>query len=295
MTRRGNRNKRWGSKDANAIRANGYISQIEALALNRFKWVNLPNTCNERYLEYCLLHSGTALFAKIPGSASLWINGKMGANRGLSIYGNPIQSSCICANGATFETTPLESVLVYDSMSRANPWPMLRAWAAELADIDRTKDVNRGHIKQPVIFSGPRQKKNDLENLAKQVMGGEPAVIVYDGLEENGISVNGLNSNVHFYGEELNNDGLMVWNKIYNFLGIDNLPTKKERMIEEEVLSTNEPTSLIALNHLNARREACEKFNKLTGLNVWVEWHAPKYTTLEPFGEALENEPNREI
>lgn len=286
--RRGNRtrNKKWESLQHNAIKETGYLSQIEALALNRFKWVNLPETCNERYLEYTLLHSGMALIAK-PDNLNVWINGKMGNMRGINIYNEPIPNMLITANGLNFNVNPNNCVAVWDSQTRKNPWGMLVLWAGELADIDRTRDVNRAHVKQPVIFKGPRQKKNDLQNLAKQVMGGEPAVIVYDGLEENGIGTETLNNNVHFYGEELNADSLTVWNKIYNFLGIDNLPTKKERMIEEEVLSTNEPTSLIALNHLNARRAACKRFNELTGLDLWVEWHLPKYSEVKAFSEGV--------
>ena len=44
-------------------------------------------------------------------------------------------------------------------------------------------------------------------------------------------------------------------------LGINNLPFKAERQIEDEVESQNEPADLMALNPLECRREACKKLN----------------------------------
>ena len=47
-----------------------YRNWIYAIALTRFKWVNLPPTCNERYLEWTLLNQGVATIAfpkKQPG------------------------------------------------------------------------------------------------------------------------------------------------------------------------------------------------------------------------------------
>ena len=40
-----------------------YRQQIMKLAMNRYKWINLPITCNERYLEYTLLTQGIATIA----------------------------------------------------------------------------------------------------------------------------------------------------------------------------------------------------------------------------------------
>lgn len=46
-----------------------YEDWIMGLALSRFRWEGLPETCNERYLEWTLLTEGVATIAK---NAGVW-------------------------------------------------------------------------------------------------------------------------------------------------------------------------------------------------------------------------------
>ena len=56
-------------------------------------------------------------------------------------------------------------------------------------------------------------------------------------------------------------------------LGIDALPFKKERRIEDEVNSDKQPSELSALSPLECRRKAANKLNERFGLNISVVWH----------------------
>ena len=60
----------WQTGDYNSRLFWTFRAQIMALALNRYKWINLPPTCDERYLEMILLTQGLASIAfprKQPG------------------------------------------------------------------------------------------------------------------------------------------------------------------------------------------------------------------------------------
>ena len=48
------------------------MNQVEELALNRFRWVGLPAGCDERYLEWCLLHFGMATISHRPDDVDAW-------------------------------------------------------------------------------------------------------------------------------------------------------------------------------------------------------------------------------
>lgn len=39
-----------------------YFHRLERIATARFEWTNLPNSCDERYLEQCLFAFGSASF-----------------------------------------------------------------------------------------------------------------------------------------------------------------------------------------------------------------------------------------
>lgn len=274
----------WQSADWNKRKTNAYLEQLEAIALNRFRWLGLPPTVDTRYLEWCLLHYGIATIAFPEEYPEIWVCGKATWGGSINRYHNPTSWYCYGASGDAFPVTPFNGVLIYNSQTRNNPWNALDMWGRELADIDRTRDVNRAHIKSPIVFSGPRGKKQDLENLVKAWLGGEPAIMLYETMANNGITVESLKIEVPYYGAELFADAMNVLNRAYTFLGIENLPTKAERMIQEEIQSSMEPTSVNALDGLTARREPAKKLHTFGLTEARCEWHLGKYNEVPNYG-----------
>ena len=277
-------NDYWQSEQWNQRKTIAYLTQLEAIAMNRFRWEGLPPTVDTRYLEYCLLHYGVATIAYPEEYPEIWVCGKAAFGGYINRYHNPTRWYLYGAAGDAFPVTPLNGVLIWNSQTRNNPWNQLDMWARELADIDRTRDVNRAHIKSPIVFSGPRGKKQDMENIVKQWLGGEPAIMLYENMANNGITVESLKIEVPFYGSELFADAMNVLNRAYTFLGIENLPTKAERMIQEEIQSTMEPTSVNALDNLNARRQGTAKLHPLGLKEAYCRWHLGKYDEIPNYG-----------
>ena len=48
-----------------------FQNDLIELALSRFRWLNLPETCNERFLEWTLLTEGAATLAYPNAGATL--------------------------------------------------------------------------------------------------------------------------------------------------------------------------------------------------------------------------------
>ena len=62
-------------------------------------------------------------------------------------------------------------------------------------------------------------------------------------------------------------------NEALTYLGISNVSfQKKERMLQDEVLRNNGGTVSSRYSRLNARKEACEKINRMFGLNMSVDY-----------------------
>lgn len=257
----------WQTAGYNTQLFTAYRQQIIKLAMNRFKWINLPSTCDERYLEMILLYQGVATIAypwKLKGT---FFSTQVAQMSPPNVYDNPTRWKSIGNNGWNFRVGPGrregKGVIVWDNRPRYLLMQMIDLWAMELVDIRRTKQINRMHVKTPYAINCAREQEQQAINLYKQISGGEPAIITTDGISN--IKVDVIKTDVEFIGEKLTAEEINTWAQIYQTLGIQNLTYKAERMVQDEVNKRDEPSDLIALDGLNCRREACEKLNNFYG------------------------------
>lgn len=231
---------------------------ITNMALTRFKWVNLPESCDERYLELTLLNQGIASLAIDPSGQ--WRGLQMGGWQNTpDMYGNPTIWRALGSNGYQYPASTATGIYVWDNHLHTPIMDRIIIWTRELCDIIRTMQQNRAHMKVPVIISGLQDKKLDMTNYVKQIAGGEAFIIATDGISN--INVQAQKTDMPSYLGDLWASYFNVWNQIYESLGIGNLPFKAERRIEDEVESQNDPTSLVALDSLTMRRKACDYIN----------------------------------
>lgn len=268
-----------------------FRDRIISLALSRFKWLNLPSTCDARFLEYTLLNEGCATIAfprKQPGAfystQAVWQGTP-------NVYDNPTRWNSTGNNGWTFPVNASNGVFIWDNMTRYPIMQQIDVWARELVDVMRTKQMNRMHQRIPFILTGPQEKQYDMVNLYKQVAGGEPAIITTEGVST--IDITALQTGVPYLGEELQAEMNNIWAQIYAMLGIPNMPFKAERQIQDEVTNLSASTELTLLDPLGCRREACEKLNARFGQYLDepiqvvknVDWQSDNYAFNMKFSE----------
>ena len=264
----------WASAAYNQRMFTMFRNQIIGLAMSRFRWTNLPSTCDVRYLEWCLLFQGCATIAHPKSDTSRWYSTQVAYDSPLNVYDNPTSWRSLGNNGWNFTADVHTGVVVWDNLVRTPILNSIDVYARELVDIMRTKQLNRMHQKIPYVLKGDQSKAFDMQNLYKQIAGGEPAVLTTNGIDA--ITVDVLNTNVPYLGKELQSEWENTWNAVYTMLGIDNLPFKSERQIEAEVKSMTMPTTLMALNPLECRRDAVNKLKRLDSTvfeDVQVVWN----------------------
>ena len=234
-----NSDRYWQTAGYNTRLFTMFKNQVLNMVLTRYHWINLPQTCDERFLEWTLYTEGIATIAR-PRSgahANQWLSLTMGGWDSVpDMYGNPSKWCALGVNGYSFNVNKSNGYYCWDNHLRAPLNDRVDLWCRELVDIVRTMQQNRVHQKTPMIISGVQEKRLDMTNLAKQVGGGELIVLATDGIQD-------------------------IWTQIYGALGIGNLPFKAERQIEDEVNSQQDPTDLIALDGLTERRKMCEYLN----------------------------------
>lgn len=236
-----------------------FKKQIIRLAISRFKWVGLPPTCDKRYLEFSLLFEGQATIAFPKKQPGIFYSTKAVTRGRPNVYDNPSSWDSFGNNNWRFRVTPKNGVMIYENLERMPVWDLIDIYARELTDLFRTRQINRFHQKIPMLLKGDQTKEFDMINIFKNISGYEPAVITTNSIDL--IDIEAIKTGIPFIGAELHDDMMSTWNDVYTMLGISNIPYKSERQIESEVRSYKAPTTLIALNSLDARREACDKLN----------------------------------
>ena len=282
MSRRGGKNRRaqkrdeticrgvpqcdsnyWETADKNARLVRYYENLIMSMAMSRFRWLNLPPTCNERYLEWTLCLQGVATIAFPKHQRGTFYSTQVVQEGRWNIYDNPTKWISFGNNGWRFNCDNENGVLIYDNITRFPIMEGIRLYAQELAHIRLTRTINRLHQQVPYVLTGPQEKEQDMRNLFKQIAGGEPAVLATNGL--NAIEVDAIKTDVPYIAHDLNEDEENTWKQIYTMLGLANVPFKAERQTEDEIAAQKGPTQLTLLSYLEERRRAVHKLNKRFG------------------------------
>lgn len=267
----------WESPSYNQRLVMYYRNIIMQLAMSRFKWINLPNTCDARFLEWTLLNEGVATIAFPPSMKGTFFSTRVQFKTELDVYDNPFQWDSIGNNGWRFHCSLFNGALIHDNSTRFPLIEGINLYARELAQIRMTKNVNRFHQKMPVVFVAPESRKMDVINMIKQVAGGEPAVMAYPEFERD-VNSFALQTGVPYLAEAIAQDEMNVWNRVYMMLGIDNSTLKMERQTQDEIQAHKNPAELIRLASLNERRNAADHLNRffpeyLLDGEIQVEWN----------------------
>lgn len=263
----------WESDSYNFRAYTKNLDILLALAVNRFRWTGLPETCDARYLEKQLHRTGIATLSFKKDEPTRIYTTLMAVIQGeCNMYGLPVKWRAVGYDGITdYPVDDDNGVLCYYSYARICPWNALEIYARKMAHYERTEDVNLTNQMKPFIGIAPQEKKLELVNLLKQVQGGEPAILGDDGLLDLVNKVTVIDTKVPLITEELARSHQNVLNQALLYLGIPHLAFEKgERMIEDEARANTAPTNVMLLDCLNARREFAEKCNRKFGLDIHV-------------------------
>lgn len=253
----------WQSVAMNKRAYQYYIDMMLKMALSRFRWVNLPETCDERYLELMLATEGCATIAFPKKMKGTFFSLQCTQQGRPNMYDRPNSWYAIGQNGTKFTCDRTQGVVVYDNETRYPLMNGIELYANELTHIRITRNMNRLHQQIPFILKGPQEKEQDMVNMFKQVAGGEPAIIGTEDIDA--VRYETLSTGVNFIGEELALDEKNVWNNVYMMLGISNSTIKQERMTEDEIQAQKAPASLVASSALIERRKAAKELNRRFG------------------------------
>lgn len=260
----------WESAVMNNATYIQYYNRLIELSIAMFDWTGLPDTIDPRFLELTLFKYGQAVFFEdeVMGYLAL-TNAVQG---GFDVYGYPVASRAYSPyNNYQKNLTLDDSVIIYNNYLRTPSSLDVEVFAKRLYNLDRVIDVNANAQKTPVLIKCAETQRLTMKNLYKEFDGNSPVIFGDNGLNDANFTV--LSTEAPYVADRIYQLKTQIWNEALTYLGISNINVqKKERLITDEVSRNMGGVIASRYSRLNARQNACEKINKMFGLNVWCEY-----------------------
>lgn len=251
---------------SNSMAYNLYYLRLMELSISMFEWKNMPDTVDTRYLELMLFQDGQVVFFEDEALGKLTL--QVAGNGKYDIYGIPRKRRAHGNNGyQNSDLNEKNSVIIFNNMLHLNSMLPCIDYAEKLYDLDQSIMINAKAQKTPVLITCPEKKRLTMKNVYMQYDGNQPFIFGTDEFDPKSLQV--LKTDAPFVADKLYQLKTQVWNEALTYLGISNTNTqKKERMLTDEVIRNMGGTIASRYSRLNARRDACDKINKMFGLNI---------------------------
>ena len=259
----------WESAYGNTRDYNYYYYSLLEIALARFRWKNVPDSVNKRYLELILSCKGRALFFydDVLGYLALktTIQGKFNQ------YHEPIERRAYGDNGYNAQRNEKDSVIIYNTMLKQCDLYAIQMFAMKLYNCSRAQEVNINAQKTPILITCEESQRLTMKNLYMKYEGNMPVIFGDKNMNPNSLKV--LSTNAPYVADKLHDHEVKLWSEALTYLGISNVAVnKKERLNVEETTKMQGQTNIRKQTYLKARKQACEEINRMFKLDMDVEY-----------------------
>ena len=246
-----------------------YYYRLCELSMSMFEWKNLPDSIDPRFLELTLFEEGQAVFFKDEVMGYLALQNAMGG--ALDVYRIPKLRRAYAVNGYSKLLSEKDSVIIYNNYLHTNSILDVKMFAERLYNIDRAIDVNVNAQITPILIRCNENERLSLENIYKEYEGNSP--VIFGTKDINLKDITSITTQAPYVADKLYTLKTQIWNEALTYLGISNINVqKKERLISDEVQRNQGGTIASRYSRLESRRQACDKINKMFGLNIECDY-----------------------
>lgn len=271
-------NTKLSAKELNNAQYGEIFNRITNIALSRFKWNGLPDSCRPEILEETLFFYGSALFFEDPVLGFLHTPADYPGP--YNVYWESIRRQARSFDYDKWYTID-DSVIIKANHTMFPDFLTVANYAPKIANCMRAIDVHTETLKRPYLITGPEKAKLSVQKALEKIGDNEIAVVGQKFGEEVEIKVHNLGTQSNLTDMWANVKNYL--NQVYSSLGVKNSYTeKRERMITTEAEGEGNAIRHSLESELEERQIACKRINKMFGLNVSVEANE-----LETFMEEL--------
>lgn len=251
-----------------------YQRVLTELSLNRFKWVGLPDTVDERFLEMTLFHQALSIFYfDTDYDRYMAVRGMANSP---NVYDNPTRFHTIGVGSYRGKTLSAKAAIpIWSNYLRHPDHDIVYLYATKLAQIDRTIEILSLAARHSHVIIADETERLSWQNIMRAHAEGEPVIFGTSGLNmENAQAFDiGVDKDILINVQIAKSK---IWNECMTLLGIKNNANqdKKERMVVDEVNANDDQVVASRGVALNARSMACEQINMMyPDLAVSVGWN----------------------
>lgn len=249
---------------------NDYEQRLAELAISMFRWENLPEGVDARFMELVLFGQGKVLFFK-DDAMDKYLALRCNAYGPFNVYSIPINRTAYASNGYQNYLNEENSVIIWNNLLHSNTYPLIARKARQLHELDQIINVNVRAQKTPVMIIGDEDTQLTLKNIYLKYDGNQPVVLVNKSINPNDIKA--IVTGAPYVSDKIYQLKTQYWNEALTILGISNANfQKKERLITDEMIRSQGGIIANRYSRLKARRYACDEINKMFGLNITVDF-----------------------
>lgn len=259
----------WNAKKCNDWTFIQYYNRLVDLCISQFEWINLPPTCDRRFLELTLMADGMAVFFRDEIMGYLVLQCMISGP--LDVYRIPILRRAYASNGYQMPLDNLNSVLIFNNSLRTNSQLDIEMYAWRLYEVQRAIDINIKLQKTPKIIKCSENQRLTIINLFKQYDGNYPFIFGDKTLDLKGLE--SLDIAAPYVADKLMVIKQQIWDEAMTYLGIANTNTsKRERLNTSEISVGMGDVEAQRYTRLMEREVACERINDMFGLKLEVRY-----------------------
>lgn len=238
-----------------------YYTRLKLIAKSIFKWNNLPNGMNEKWIERYLYEEGRCVFFFDKDKG--FMVAKATDSGLINVYDEPTSIRPIATNYTYEELKNYKECVVIQNNDEAIPtYKAIQLFAFRLTDLTRTIDVNVNAQKMPKIILCTEKQRLSMKKVINKVNDNEIAIFGDNSLELEQIKPLDIGAPVVF--DKLQLQKHAIWNEAMTMLGVNNAnQDKKERLVADEVQANNDQVNISAHLMLKARKQACDDINRI--------------------------------
>lgn len=249
-----------------------YADLFTEIAVSSFKWNNVPNTIDTRFIEIGLYENKSMIYFTDEVMGDLCLKCILGGQ--LDVYNIPLDRRAYASNGYQKNLDRTNSVIIWDNMLHYGTSNKMEIYAKRLSNLDTIIDINCNAQKTPILLKGTQQQRLSLLNAYEKYDGNQPVMFGTENfLEGNENAFTVFKTDCPYVADKLYELKVNLWNEALTYLGVaSSVIQKKERMIKDEVNRLQGGVMANRYSRLNARQQACEEINRMFGTNMSVEF-----------------------
>lgn len=264
---------------------NHFMKKFEIIALNLFKWENLPETIEERYIEKALFDHGLCCLVDDENLGQIVVGCTYSEN--MNIWGEPTE---VLTNGFNYvkrfsieNTVNTRYINIPDEDNKVNyaivcqnndlaisTREILQYYVNKLVEVELSAFTNISLQKFPFLINTTKDNQMTMKTLISKVDNGEPYIMYNKKIADLTSAVDVFNLNVPFVADKLLQYRFETEREIYTIFGFNNNFEKKERLLTDEINVNNAFIDCNIDSMYKKRKKFEELINAKYGWNVKV-------------------------